>query len=178
MAETQDLEDGVVGLQVFRERDRVLEQDFWKMRVSGGAARRGEAVASLGPENDKALSAFMSAVAAGLVEGTARALSELIVFVRLLVESASGEVAGAFQADEPEPGHDRVSVRRSDTSRTLSPSIVLASIDLKTVVLLGPQPSGGYRLDRATLERFGSKGTRVSVFDGLLETEVLLGNPR
>ncbi len=180
-AEIQDLEDGGVSLRVFRERDRVLEQEFWKMQGEGRSASR--ATASVGmdplpssgtgdPFGQLALAGLITvgAIVVGIGYGVYLAFEAMVTGLASLVSHAP--------TVDIQPAEDRVVVRRTEQSRALSSSVILVRADTGQFLNLGPQPTEGYRIDAAHLAHLGGRGVIVVVRDGSLSIEVSLGSPR
>lgn len=180
-AEVQDLEDGCVSLKVFRERDRVLEQEFWKLQSERGSG--GRAIASVGVDPLPANATgdplgqlvvagviVVGAVIVGIGYGVYLAFDAMVTgLVSLLPHDPTAVI---------QPAEDRVVVRRTALDRKLSSSVILVRADSGQFINLGPQPTEGYRIDRTQLDHLGGRGVVVVVQDGELSIEVLLGSPR
>lgn len=181
-AETATQEDGSVLLKVYREREREVELEFWKMRGYRQLPGGGIAVASLDSESEAALLSFLAAVAAvgaAVVVGVVVGAGAGVVYVVYKAGSAVVHVFAPASEEAPPPAEEgRVTVRRTEVVRKLSPSVSLLPLNGERAVDLGIQPTDGFRLDSGLLARLGGIGARVIVQDQLLRTEVLLGTPR
>jgi hypothetical protein len=182
------LEDGGFSLRAWRQRDRLVEMEYWRMEIGDSSEAEGIAVAGIGKENKQALQDFAEGISRAMCESAGRespceaAPDPVASFFRRVgrnIASLAQGIASIFGAEQPPaPGDERATVRRQEVARSLSRSIVLQRIEGSGLVWLGPQPTEGYRIDKAEVERLGGPGTRIRVVDGELETEITLGSPR
>ncbi|MEK7468409.1 MAG: hypothetical protein AAB074_13450 [Planctomycetota bacterium] len=185
--QTSELEDGRVALQAWRERDRVVEQDFWKTRA-GRAPRTtvlNVAIVAEGapfgvPARDNSIESHPE-VADAFGEMMGLALAEVLGDVVAAMKRALWSIGLVFRGRtpvEPWPPQDLVTLRRRETIRTASARLILARADGSGAVSLGVQPASGYVLDAALVEQLGGRGARILACDHELSATVVLQAPR
>ncbi len=182
VADLGPLEDGSISLKVYRARDRIVEQRYWKMQAgkqaeTDGTASVGVAPAPAGSPSGDALGQLaglgvvaVGAIVVGIGYGVYLAFDALFTGIR-----------SVFPRDPPadvRPMDDFVVVRRPDLCRRLSPQVYLVRPDTGQILDLGPQPAEGYRVDSAQIDRLGGRGVVVVIRDEKLSLEISLGTPR
>ncbi len=174
VVETDSLDDGSVSLRVFRVSDRVLEPSL-----------RREVVRRVTPADVPAIASsdvnWLALLDPRLVVAVVLGTYYVFVGVAEMLQDAVSEILRALRAIAPDRSPENATVRQKEIAHEPSPSIILVPERGPGAVLLGPQPTEGYRLDPALVQRLGGPGatvTAVDAEDDTLHSKFLIGAPR
>jgi hypothetical protein len=176
VVETSAAEGEAIRLQVFRQREQVLEQHFWRVQESAVDPSQGDPARVHGVSRTASRE---SGDSVGVDSGGAFYLIVAAAFVAFFVVAipvfyfvvvAQGAVTFlSVTADD-----ERTTVQRIETFRRPSAFVVIEPASGGAPIDLGVQPQDGWILTPEILARLGGRGAEVVVRDGPLSATVTL----
>ncbi|MCE9584742.1 MAG: hypothetical protein K8T20_19805 [Planctomycetes bacterium] len=184
-AKVISLYQGAVRITAFRVSEKRIEQNYWRRKTSRATGVEDSRTAAVLPatqiassvgaesppnEGDSGFAILVLAVIAAVI-AVAAVVAAPVLLVVGLVYGTDALVTEVRPVDE-----QRTTVFSLETVREPCRAATLEAAAGGTLLDLGKQPSGGWVLDAATLERLNLPGSTVILRDGDLSATIVIPN--